>query len=112
MGQPLLGVGSRRFVLLFGEDHGWAEGANHGYLTCRRLPSRRHPQAGGASNRGLSPSHFAGEWGWALHRQPFWMNLAWSYQQTKEEKYAEGFTKQLLDWIRKNPRDPRFEYDW
>lgn len=40
------------------------------------------------------------------------MNLAWSYQQTKEEKYAEGFTKQLLDWIRKNPRDPRFEYDW
>jgi len=54
----------------------------------------------------------AGEWGWALHRMPFWMNMAWAYQQTADEKYAQGFKRQCLDWLRRNPRDPRFEYDW
>lgn len=47
------------------------------------------------------------EWGWALHRQPFWMSMAWAYQSTKNEQYALEWRRQLLDWIEKNPRDPR-----
>lgn len=52
------------------------------------------------------------EWYWALHRHPFWLSMAWAYRMTADEKYPLGWREQLLDWIEKNPRDPRYNYDW
>lgn len=52
------------------------------------------------------------EWAWALHRQPFWMSMAWAYRSTGDEKYALAWRRQMMSWIDLNPRDTRYDYDW
>ena len=53
-----------------------------------------------------------GEWAWALHRQPFWMSMAWAYRASGDEKYALAWRRQMMSWIDMNPRDTRYDYDW
>lgn len=71
------------------------------------------------------PPHFCGkdidwhsnpypdkEWLWQLNRMYFWTSMAHAYWSTGDEKYARAWTRQLLDWIRKNPRDEDHAYSW
>ncbi len=39
------------------------------------------------------------EWLWQFNRHAYWGNLAYTYSDTGEEKYAAGFVRQLLKWI-------------
>ncbi|MCK4623902.1 MAG: heparinase II/III family protein [Phycisphaerae bacterium] len=55
------------------------------------------------------PDH---EWLWGLHRMPSWDALARAYWHTGDEKYVREWYAQLLDWIRKNPRNPKDRYAW
>lgn len=45
-----------------------------------------------------------GEWLWQLQRHSSWGHLARAYWHTGEEKYAQAYARQLLDWIEKCPR--------
>jgi len=71
------------------------------------------------------PAHFCGEdinwnsrpvsdmeWVWQLNRMYFWNAMALVYAQTGEEKYAEAWAHQLMDWTIKNPRDENHSYAW
>ncbi|HEV7347113.1 alginate lyase family protein [Telluribacter sp.] len=71
------------------------------------------------------PSHFVGddinwatnpypdkEWIWQLNRMSFWDALGKAYWHTGDEKYAQEWSAQLLDWTRKNPRDEQHAYAW
>lgn len=40
------------------------------------------------------------EWIWGLHRQPFWLSLAWAYTETREEKYAQAWVAQFESWLK------------
>ncbi len=39
------------------------------------------------------------EWLWQLNRHYWWGNMARAYDDTKDEKYAAAWNKQLLDWV-------------
>lgn len=52
------------------------------------------------------------EWVWQLNRMGFWESMAKVYWHTGDEKYAKEWCFQVLDWIRKNPRDKEHEYAW
>jgi hypothetical protein len=43
------------------------------------------------------------EWPWQLNRHPAWVSLGRAYWATGEEKYAQEFVYQLLDWAKKCP---------
>jgi heparan-sulfate lyase len=71
------------------------------------------------------PSHFCGEdinwatnpypdkeWIWQLNRMSFWDAMGKVYRQTGDEKYAQEWCAQLVDWTRKNPRDAEHAYAW
>jgi heparan-sulfate lyase len=71
------------------------------------------------------PPHFCGddidwsqspvpdkEWVWQLNRMYFWDSMAKVYWHTGEEKYARAWCAQVVDWIRKNPRDADHAYAW
>ncbi len=71
------------------------------------------------------PSHFCGEdidwntrpvpdmeWVWQLNRMYFWNAMGKVYWHTGEEKYAEAWCEQVLDWIQKNPNDSEHKYAW
>ena len=71
------------------------------------------------------PPHFCGEdidwstqpvkdkeWVWQLNRMTFWSAMAHTYWHTGEEKYAQEWSKQLLDWVMDNPRDAQHDYAW
>lgn len=71
------------------------------------------------------PSHFCGEdinwatnpypdkeWVWQLNRMSFWDAMGKVYRQTGEEKYAQEWCAQLVDWTQKNPRDAQHAYAW
>ncbi len=71
------------------------------------------------------PPHFCGEdidwssspvpdneWIWQLNRMYFWDAMARAYWHTGEEKYAEEWGKQLIDWTKKNPNDKDHKYAW
>lgn len=71
------------------------------------------------------PSFFAGEdidwglrpvsdneWVWQLNRMYFWDAMARAYWHTGNEQYAEEWTFQLKDWVKKNPRDSEHHYAW
>jgi heparan-sulfate lyase len=45
------------------------------------------------------------EWLWQLNRHSSWWALGAAWRHTGEEKYAECYVRQLLDWIGKCPRD-------
>ena len=40
---------------------------------------------------------------WQLHRHKWWIPMGKAYQLSGDEKYAEEWTRQYIDWIRKNP---------
>ena len=71
------------------------------------------------------PPHFCGddidwntrpvadmEWVWQLNRMYFWTAMGKVYWHTGEEKYAEAWCDQVVDWIRKNPNDREHRYAW
>lgn len=71
------------------------------------------------------PPHFCGEdinwntrpvpdneWVWQLNRMYFWNAMARTYWHTGDEKYAEEWGKQLIDWTQKNPNDADHQYAW
>lgn len=71
------------------------------------------------------PSHFCGdaidwnsrpvpdnEWVWQLNRMYFWNAMGKVYAKTSDERYAEEWVAQLVDWTTKNPRDEAHKYSW
>jgi hypothetical protein len=52
------------------------------------------------------------EWAWGLHRQPFWLTLAYAYRTTQDERYFEAWASQFTEWLRLCPRDPMYNYDF
>ena len=52
------------------------------------------------------------EWVWQLNRMYFWDSMGKAYWHTGDEKYAEEWGKQLIDWTRDNPRDDEHKYAW
>jgi heparan-sulfate lyase len=52
------------------------------------------------------------EWIWQMHRMVFWDALGRAYWHTGDEKYAQAWTDQLVDWVRKNPNDRAHDYAW
>ena len=68
------------------------------------------------SHKGYQPSYFYGEdinwryWPvqdnelrWQLHRHKWFMPMGLAYRTSGDEKYAVEWTKEYIDWIRKNP---------
>ena len=43
------------------------------------------------------------EWLWMLNRHAWWVVLGMAYRASRDERYAEAFVSQMLDWIEKNP---------
>lgn len=71
------------------------------------------------------PPHFCGddidwssspvpdnEWVWQLNRMYFWDAMGRAYWHTNDEKYAKEWSRQLVDWTRKNPNDEAHKYAW
>jgi heparan-sulfate lyase len=67
-------------------------------------------------HKGYQPSYFYGddinwqywpvkdnELRWQLHRTKWWQPMGKVYYSTKNEKYAQEWVYQYLDWIKKNP---------
>lgn len=52
------------------------------------------------------------EWAWGLHRQPFWMSMAWLYTSSHDEQIAAVWTQQFKAWLADTPRDHLYNYDW
>lgn len=68
------------------------------------------------AHKGYQPSYFYGkdinwqywpvkdnELRWQLHRQKWFIPLGKAYRVSKDEKYAQAWTFQYMDWIKKNP---------
>lgn len=68
------------------------------------------------SHKGYQPSYFYGddidwkywpvqdnELRWQLHRHKWFMPMGLAYRTSGDEKYAVEWTKEYIDWIRKNP---------
>ena len=47
-----------------------------------------------------------------LNRMRFWQAMALAYWDTGDEKYAKEWCSQLVDWVRKNPKDKEHDYAW
>ncbi|MBK8506270.1 MAG: alginate lyase family protein [Saprospiraceae bacterium] len=71
------------------------------------------------------PPHFCGddidwntrpvpdmEWVWQLNRMSFWDAMGRVYKNTGDERYAEEWCRQLVDWTQKNPNDDEHKYAW
>lgn len=71
------------------------------------------------------PSYFCGEdidwsfrpvpdneWVWQLNRMSFWEAMGKAYWHTGDSKYAKAWSYQLVDWVKKNPRDEAHKYAW
>ena len=52
------------------------------------------------------------EWVWQLNRMYFWTAMGKVYAKSGDEKYAKEWSKQLIDWVKKNPRDEVHNYAW
>lgn len=52
------------------------------------------------------------EWVWQLNRMYFWDAMGRVYWHTGNEKYAQAWCKQLIDWVNKNPNDKDHRYAW
>lgn len=52
------------------------------------------------------------EWVWQFNRMYFWNAMAKAYLHTGDEKYAEEWCNQLVDWTKKNPNDGKHAYAW
>jgi heparan-sulfate lyase len=65
------------------------------------------PHEFGSSIDWLTNRHPQGdrEWLVQLHRHSSWRHLAEAYRQTGDEKYAQAYVRQQLDWIARCPFD-------
>jgi heparan-sulfate lyase len=81
---------------------------NHIFVGQRSYPSFF---CGKDINWGLRPVEDK-EWIWQLHRMYFWTSMAKVYASTEDEKYAKAWCEQMVDWVRKNPRDNMHKYAW
>ena len=65
---------------------------------------------------GIDWAYFPGEdeeFTFMLNRHRYWICLGQMYVATGEEKYAECFVRQLLDWIEKEPlREEAYTHTW
>ncbi|MDZ8117052.1 alginate lyase family protein [Pontiella agarivorans] len=52
------------------------------------------------------------EWVWQLNRMYFWNAMGRVYAATRDEKYADEWTRQLVHWVNNNPRDEEHAYAW
>lgn len=52
------------------------------------------------------------EWVWQLNRMYFWNSMGKVYWHTGNEKYAQAWGEQLIDWVSKNPNDEDHRYAW
>lgn len=52
------------------------------------------------------------EWVWQLNRMNFWNAMGRVYWHTGNEKYAQAWGEQLIDWVNKNPNDEDHRYAW
>ena len=52
------------------------------------------------------------EWAWGVHRQPFWMSMAWLYKSSHDEQIVAVWTHQFKAWLAGTPRDHLYNYDW
>ncbi|MBL8991807.1 MAG: alginate lyase family protein, partial [Spirochaetia bacterium] len=52
------------------------------------------------------------EWIWQLHRMYWWTSLGKAYWSTGDEKYAAEWSAELIDWVKKNPRDGKHPLAW
>lgn len=52
------------------------------------------------------------EWVWQLNRMNFWNAMGRVYWHTADEKYAQAWCEQLIDWVNKNPNDEDHRYAW
>lgn len=52
------------------------------------------------------------EWVWQLNRMYFWNSMAKVYAKTGDEKYPEEWSKQIIHWVKNNPRDANHKYAW
>lgn len=52
------------------------------------------------------------EWIWALNRQPFWIDMAKAYNDSKDERIFDAWKSQFISWISVSKRDTRYDYDW
>lgn len=52
------------------------------------------------------------EWVWQLNRMVFWQSMGKVYKEQNDEKYAQEWSKQLIDWVIKNPRDQNHQLAW
>lgn len=73
-----------------------------------RILNRELPSVGvyhkfeGEIDWNLNPIDYK-EWPWQLNRHAFWVTLGRAYWATGEEKYAQEFVYQMMDWVKKNP---------
>lgn len=84
----LHGSGARPIRVDFGQSIAWSTGGNPLWASSKDM-----------------------QWMWSLHRVPYWMSLAHAYKRTRREVYFQAFKAQFEDWLRHNPRDPRYDYD-
>ena len=65
---------------------------------------------------GIDWAYFPGEdeeFTFMLNRHRYWICLGQVYQATGDEKYAQCFVRQLLDWIEKEPlRESAYVHTW
>ena len=47
------------------------------------------------------------EWLWMLNRHEWWALFAMAYARTGDERYANAFVSQMIDWVQSNPPPPR-----
>lgn len=52
------------------------------------------------------------EWVWQLNRMVFWESMGKVYRTSHDERYAQEWNNQLLDWVIKNPRDQDHPLAW
>lgn len=52
------------------------------------------------------------EWVWQLNRMYFWNAMGRAYWHSADEKYAQAWCEQLIDWVKKNPNDAEHAYAW
>jgi len=87
-------------VLAAGTDFETADRAVTGAVTVVNIPwCFRDGRIDWRFNPTAAKGPFNPEWTWQLNRMGFWGALADAYRQTRDERYARAFVRQLTDWL-------------
>ena len=91
---------AKEFVTDFSYNRETAEKACEGIVTSIGI---EHTFKDGNIDFLFNPTNIKGpvnyEWLWQLNRHAFWRDMAGAYAETKDEKFARAFNKQLRHWI-------------